>query len=182
MIETEVQSIRVNLVTQNRVVILKEVQGERHLPIWIGDFEAQAIAMELQGIVSPRPLPYDLIKALLGDLGATVDRILVTDLNQDVFYARIIISIDGKSVEIDSRPSDAIAIAVRTHTPILVEESVMDRAGVSLEGDEIDQDAEQAISSSAGPEGQQVDDERLSVFRDFINTLDLDDFDRKRGS
>src|SRR3954463_13288738 len=163
MIETEVQSIRVNLVTQNRVVILKEVQGERHLPIWIGDFEAQAIAMELQGVASPRPLPYDLIKALLGDLGATVDRILVTDLNQDVFYARIIISIDGKSVEIDSRPSDAIAIAVRTHTPILVEESVMDRAGVSLEGDEIDQDAEQAISSSAGPEGQQVDDERLSV-------------------
>ncbi len=182
MIETVVESIRVNLVTQNRVVILKEVEGERHLPIWIGDFEAQAIAMELQGLVSPRPLPYDLIKAVIGDLGATVDRILVTDLAQDVFYARIIISLDGKTVEIDSRPSDAIALAVRTHTPILVEESVMDRAGVSLEPDEGEQDGEQAVSATGAPEGQTVDDERLSVFRDFINTLDLDDFDRKRGS
>jgi bifunctional DNase/RNase len=182
MIETVVESIRVNLVTQNRVVILKEVEGERHLPIWIGDFEAQAIAMELQGLVSPRPLPYDLIKAVIGDLGATVDRILVTDLAQDVFYARIIISMDGKTVEIDSRPSDAIALAVRTHTPILVEESVMDRAGVSLETEEGEQDGEPAVSAGGATEGQQVDDERLSVFRDFINTLDLDDFDRKRGS
>jgi uncharacterized protein len=182
MIETVVESIRVNLVTQNRVVILKEVQGERHLPIWIGDFEAQAIAMELQGLVSPRPLPYDLIKAMIGDLGATVERILVTDLAQDVFYARIVISIDGRTVEIDSRPSDAIAIAVRTHTPILVEESVMDRAGVSLDGDESDEDGEPAGSSAGAPGSQPADDERLSVFRDFINTLDLDDFDRKRGS
>ena len=182
MIETVVESIRVNLVTQNRVVILKEVEGERHLPIWIGDFEAQAIAMELQGLVSPRPLPYDLIKAVIGDLGATVDRILVTDLAQDVFYARIILTLDGKTVEIDSRPSDAIALAVRTHTPILVEESVMDRAGVSLEPDDGEQDVEQAVSATGAAEGQPVDDERLSVFRDFINTLDLDDFDRKRGS
>jgi uncharacterized protein len=182
MIETVVESIRVNLVTQNRVVILKEVQGERHLPIWIGDFEAQAIAMELQGLVSPRPLPYDLIKAVIGDLGATVERILVTDLAQDVFYARIVITMDGRTVEIDSRPSDAIALAVRTHTPILVEESVMERAGVSLDGEEVDEDGEHAESTSGGPGAQPVDDERLSVFRDFINTLDLDDFDRKRGS
>jgi bifunctional DNase/RNase len=182
MIETVVESIRVNLVTQNRVVILKEVQGERHLPIWIGDYEAQAIAMELQGIASPRPLPHDLMKSMLADLGATVDRILVTDLAQDVFFARIIVSLDGKTVEIDSRPSDAIALAVRTHSPILVEESVMDRAGVSLDADDSDPESDQAISSSTSSEGQPVDDERLSVFRDFINTLDLDDFDRKRGS
>jgi uncharacterized protein len=136
MIETVVESIRVNLVTQNRVVILKELQGDRHLPIWIGDFEAQAIAMELQGLASPRPLPYDLIKSVIGDLGGTVERILVTDLAQDVFYARIVIGVDGRTVEIDSRPSDAIALAVRTHTPILVEESVMDRAGVSLDAEE----------------------------------------------
>jgi bifunctional DNase/RNase len=179
MIETVVESIRVNLVTQNRVVILKELQGDRHLPIWIGDFEAQAIAMELQGLASPRPLPYDLIKSVISDLGGAVDRILVTDLAQDVFYARIVISVDGKTVEIDSRPSDAIALAVRTHTPILVDESVMDRAGVSLDGDEADEE------EGASPEGavsQPIDDERLNVFRDFINTLDLDDFDRKRGS
>lgn len=182
MIETVVESIRVNLVTQNRVVILKEVQGERHLPIWIGDFEAQAIAMELQGLVSPRPLPYDLIKAVIGDLGATVDRILVTDLAQDVFYARIVISLDGRTVEIDSRPSDAIALAVRTHTPILVEESVMERAGVSLDGEEGDAESDQGGSAAGATAGQTVDDERLSVFREFINTLDLDDFDRKRGN
>jgi bifunctional DNase/RNase len=179
MIETVVESIRVNLVTQNRVVILKEVQGERHLPIWIGDFEAQAIAMELQGLASPRPLPYDLIKAVINDLGGAVERILVTDLAQDVFYARIVIGVDGRTVEIDSRPSDAIALAVRTHTPILVEESVMERAGVSLDGDEGEE--EDGVPGE-GPARQPIDDERLSVFRDFINTLDLDDFDRKRGS
>jgi bifunctional DNase/RNase len=179
MIETVVESIRVNLVTQNRVVILKELQGDRHLPIWIGDFEAQAIAMELQGLASPRPLPYDLIKSVIGDLGGTVERILVTDLAQDVFYARIVIGVDGRTVEIDSRPSDAIAVAVRTHTPILVEESVMDRAGVSLDGEEGD---EEEGGSTEGTAAQPIDDERLSVFRDFINTLDLDDFDRKRGS
>jgi bifunctional DNase/RNase len=179
MIETVVESIRVNLVTQNRVVILKEVQGERHLPIWIGDFEAQAIAMELQGLASPRPLPYDLIKAVINDLGGAVERILVTDLAQDVFYARIVIGVDGRTVEIDSRPSDAIALAVRTHTPMLVEESVMERAGVSLDGDEGED--EEGVPSE-GPATQPIDDERLSVFRDFINTLDLDDFDRKRGS
>jgi len=182
MIETVVESIRVNLVTQNRVVILKEVQGERHLPIWIGEFEAQAIAMELQGIASPRPLPYDVMKSILVDLGASVDRILVTDLAQDVFFARIIVTLDGKTVEIDSRPSDAIALAVRTHTPILVDEAVMDRAGVNLETDDGEQESEPSLTSSSSGENQTVDDERLSVFRDFINTLDLDDFDRKRGS
>jgi bifunctional DNase/RNase len=89
---------------------------------------------------------------------------------------------DGRTVEIDSRPSDAIALAVRTHTPILVEESVMERAGVSLDGEEVDEGGEHAESTPGGPGAQPVDDERLSVFRDFINTLDLDDFDRKRGS
>jgi bifunctional DNase/RNase len=181
MIETVVESIRVNLVTQNRVVMLKEVQGERHLPIWIGDFEAQAIAMELQGLAAPRPLPYDIMKAIVGDMGGTVDRILVTDLAQDVFYARIVIAMNGRSVEIDSRPSDAIALAVRTRSPIMVDEAVMERAGVSLEGDDVDDDEKAgrpASESTAVP----VDEERLSVFRDFINTLDLDDFDRKRGS
>ncbi|MGH2561770.1 MAG: bifunctional nuclease family protein [Thermomicrobiales bacterium] len=179
MIETVVESIRVNLVTQNRVVMLKEVQGERHLPIWIGDFEAQAIAMELQGLAAPRPLPYDVMKSIVGDMGGTVDRILVTDLAQDVFFARIVIAVNGRTVEIDCRPSDAIALAVRARAPIMVEESVMDRAGVSLDGD--DDDGKPAHPNGEST-GAPVDEERLSVFRDFINTLDLDDFDRKRGS
>jgi len=183
MIETVVESIRVSLVTQHRVVILKEVQGERHLPIWIGAYEAEAIAMELQGVAAARPLPYDLMKALIGDLGGKVDRILVTDLAQDVFYARIVLEQNGRAVEIDSRPSDAIALAVRAQVPILVEESVMDRAGVALDGSN---DAEERSTPEGGSleraTADRADDEQLSVFRDFINTLDFEDFDKKRGN
>jgi uncharacterized protein len=179
MIETVVESIRVSLVTQHRVVILKEVDGERHLPIWIGAYEAEAIAMELQGVVASRPLPYDLIKNIIGDLGGTVDRIIVTDLSQDVYYARLVIQQHGNQVEIDSRPSDAIAIAVRLGVPILVDEAVMDRAGVTL--GEGDGDDDETIAG-ATPQEPHISEEQLSVFRDFINTLDLDDFDRKKGN
>ena len=182
MIETIVESIRVNLVTQNRVVFLKEVHGERHLPIWIGDFEAQAIAMELQGVASPRPLPYDLIKSIIGDVEGKVERVLVTDLSQDVFYARIVIKMPNRTVEVDSRPSDAIAVAVRTGAPILVDESVMERAGVSLDGDGDPDDELPQTPSLERDISSTVDEEKLSVFKDFINTLDLDDFERKRGS
>lgn len=183
MIETVVESIRVSLVTQHRVVILKEVQGERHLPIWIGAYEAEAIAMELQGVAAARPLPYDLMKALIGDLGGKVDRILVTDLAQDVFYARIVVEQNGRAVEIDSRPSDAIALAVRAQVPILVEESVMDRAGIALDGSDETNESSTSEGGSLEPgTAERPDDERLSVFRDFINTLDFEDFDKKRGN
>ncbi len=173
MIETIVESIRVSLMTQARVVILKEVDGERHLPIWIGPFEAEAIAMELQSIPSNRPLPYDLLRSVIGELGAEVRRILITEISNDVFYARIVIDSNGSSVEIDSRPSDAIALAVRVKVPIFVDDSVMDRAGVRLADDEDDETDEPAR------EGAPISEERLGVFRDFINTLDLDDFEKK---
>lgn len=176
MIETVVESIRVSLVTQHRVVILREVEGDRHLPIWIGSFEAEAIAMVLQGVDSARPLPYDLIVAMIADLGAEVRQIVVTDLNQDVFYANIVVDRDGSTFPIDSRPSDAIALAVRAGVPILVEETVMDQAGVRL-GDEEDEDAEIPDSEQVA---EDIDEESLSAFRDFIDTLDLDDFG-KRG-
>lgn len=187
MIETVVESIRVSLVTQHRVVILKEVTGERHLPIWIGAYEAEAIAMELQGVSASRPLPYDIMRALITELGGTVERILITDLSQDVFYARIVISTATGNVEIDSRPSDAIALAVRVTVPILVDESVMDKAGVTLgaeddEDDELEDDIAGDLSEEREASPRAADDERLSVFRDFINTLDLDDFDRKKGN
>jgi hypothetical protein len=178
MIETVVESIRVSLVTQHRVVILKEVHGERHLPIWIGAYEAEAIAMELQGVTAARPLPYDLIRNTIGEMGGQVDRIVVTDLSQDVFYARIVIQQNGRNVEIDSRPSDAIALAVRAKVPILVDESVMERAGVTLGADD-DSDDEPSDAAEPGAAGNE---EQLAVFRDFINTLDLDDFDRKKGN
>jgi bifunctional DNase/RNase len=182
MIETVVESIRVSLVTQHRVVILKEVDGERHLPIWIGSYEAEAIAMELQGVSASRPLPYDLMRTLIEDLGATVERITVTDLSDDVFYARIVLRQNGREVEIDSRPSDAIALAVRARVPILVDDGVMEKAGVMLSSDDDGEGDGEGISHPELERAADVDEERLSVFRDFINTLDLDDFDRKSGN
>lgn len=178
MIETVVESIRVSLVTQHRVVILREVEGDRHLPIWIGPFEAEAIAMVLQGVGSARPLPYDLLTNVVSELGASVSRIVVSDLNQDVFYARIVLSHNGSEVTIDSRPSDAIALAVRAKIPILVDEGVMDRAGIQL-GDEDEEGEEGGIS--ADQYGEPVDEEQLSAFRDFIDSLDLDDFGKPRS-
>lgn len=171
MVETVVESIRVSLVSNHRVVILKETEGPRHLPIWIGPFEAEAIAMELQGMGSPRPLTHDLIKSIISELGARVNRILVTDLNRDVFYARIILELNGRSLEVDSRPSDAIALAVRVKAPILVEDEVMARASVVL-GEEGEPEA--------ASEQTEVDDEKLAVFRDFVNSLDLDDLDKPK--
>lgn len=193
MIETTVESIRVSLVTQNRVVILKEVDGDRHLPIWIGAYEAEAIAMELQGVTATRPLPYDLFRALLGELDVTVTRIVITDLSDQVFYARVVLERAGATFELDSRPSDAIAIAVRTGARILVTESIMEQVGVAMDGDD---DAEvevrhpadtPAFTSPPAAETRESGapapgDEQLGVFRDFINSLDLDDFDRKRSN
>jgi uncharacterized protein len=179
MIETVVESIRVSLVTQARVVILKEVEGERHLPIWIGPFEAEAIAMELQGITASRPLPYDLMRSVIVELGAEVRRIVITEISNDVFYARIIVDRDGLGIELDSRPSDAIALAVRVKVPIFVDETVMDRAGVHLDDDTEDTDSEDDVER--GDSGS-IPEERLSAFRDFIDTLDLDDFGTKRGN
>ena len=118
---------------------------------------------------------------LIGDLGGHVERILVTDLSQDVFYARIVIAQNGREVEIDSRPSDAIALAVRAKAPILVDEAVMERAGVTLGSEDDDEDEPSGAERPAALEGK-VDEERLSVFRHFINSLDLDDFDRKKGN
>lgn len=178
MIETVVESIRVSLVTQHRVVILREVDGDRHLPIWIGPFEAEAIAMVLQGVGSARPLPYDLLTAVVSELGASVMSIIVNDLNQDVFYARIILDHAGSEVPIDSRPSDAIALAVRAKIPILVDESVMDRAGIRLGDEDDDVEGRPQMTDELG---QPVDEEQLSAFRDFIDSLDLDDFGKPRS-
>jgi bifunctional DNase/RNase len=181
MIETIVESIRVSLVNQNRVVILKELEGSRHLPIWIGVYEAEAIAMEIQGVTAARPLPYDLVKAAIVDLGGVIERVAVTELSDEIYYARIFVRQGERSVEIDSRPSDAIAIAVRAQVPILVDERVMDQASLVPDDDDDDAATPAAVEAeSLGGAGG--GDEDLSVFRDFINTLDLDDFDKKAGA
>lgn len=177
MIEAIVDSIRVNLLNQNRVLFLREAQGERHLPIWIGEFEAQAIVAEMQGMTPQRPLPYDLLMSMLGDLDARVARVVVNDLSHDIYYARIVIERSGEFFEIDSRPSDAIAIAVRAHCPIFVDDTVMDRAGVSISEDE--NAVENGDHSNAASVGLPSEDEGLTIFRDFINTLDIDDLDTR---
>src|SRR5690606_32418748 len=132
---------------------------------------------------SPRPLPYDLMKAMISELEGTIDRVVVTDLSQDVFYARTVVSVGGRSIDIDSRPSDAIALAVRSGSSIFVEEGVMERAGVSLESEaEVEEAGQSTLSSPERSPSTPAEDDRLTIFRDFINTLDLDDFERGRSS
>ena len=136
MIELLVESVRINLATQQRVVILKAKTAERYLFIWIAHAEAYSIAIQLQGTASPRPLTHDLLKDVIEGMGATIVRIEIADLIDDIFYARMILDLAGKQIEIDARPSDAFALAIRAHAPIFVEESILERAGVSLDARE----------------------------------------------
>jgi bifunctional DNase/RNase len=170
MIEMSIESIRVSLVNYQRVVILKEKGAERYLPIWIGPAEADAIAVRLQEVAVARPLTHDLLRSVIDALGAQINCVIVNDLTNDTFYARLLLDVDGKSVEIDSRPSDAIALAVRADVPIFAEESVLDKAGVVLDGDKV------VDKDTVDPEEL----ERMSAFRDFIESLDLDDFEKRK--
>ena len=179
MIEMTIDSIRVSLMNYQRVVILKEKAAERYLPIWIGPAEADAIAVKLQGVSLPRPLTHDLLHSVIGALGANINSIIINDLKSDTFYAKIILNVDGGQTEIDSRPSDALALAVRAKAPIFADEEVLDKAGILL-----DKETGKPIAPETdGAEGKIVPEDelkRLSAFTDFINTLDLDDFE-KRG-
>jgi bifunctional DNase/RNase len=159
MIKVTVDSIRASLMSEHRVIILKEINAERYLPIWIGPYEADAIAIRLRKIEVARPLTHDLLNNAITEMGGEVSHITVNDLRNDTFYAQITVNLDGRRVEIDSRPSDAIALAVRANVPIFVEEDVMAQAGITPETD-ITED---------------TDDESLSAFRDFIDSLNLDD-------
>ena len=176
MMEMVIDSIRVSLMNYQRVVILKEKVSDRYLPIWIGPAEADAIAVKLQDVTVPRPLTHDLLRSMLESLGAAVSHIVVTDLNNDTFYAKVIIKSNGKEIEVDSRPSDAIALAVRTQAPIFAHEGVLDKAGVLL-----DKETGRPIEAEGDEQGNKPVDaaeiERLSAFKDFIQTLDMEDFD-----
>ena len=169
MIEVKIDSIRVSLMSQHRVVVLKEIDSDRYLPIWIGPFEADAITLQLQGVQVARPLTHDLLKSVIEQMGAKISHIVVTELKNDTFYAHIVMDVDGKSIEIDSRPSDAIALAVRVSAPLFVAEQVMVDASIVPETglDELEPDKGAPVSAE--------EEEQLSAFRDFINELDLDD-------
>ncbi len=165
MVECMIDSVRVSLMTQHRVVVLKETDSDRYLPIWIGPFEADAITIQLQGVQVPRPLTHDLLKSVIRELGVKVSHVLVTELRNDTFFAQIVVDVNGKSMEIDSRPSDAIALAVRVGAPIFVSEQVMSLASIT---------PEEGLSLEATtPE----EEEGLAIFRDFVESLDLDDLE-----
>ena len=159
-IEVVVESVRVHMLSSQHVVILKELGRDRYLPIWIGPWEANAIAMRLQGVEPERPLSHDLMVSLVRDLGGVVREVDIVDLEAETFIARIVVEAGGRVHEVDARPSDALALAVRTGAPVFAAEEVLDRAGVRPGSDESDD-----------PDSP---DERLSVFRDFVNSLDMD--------
>lgn len=173
MIEMKIESIRVSLMNYQRVVILREKEANRYLPIWIGPAEADAIAVKLQNMELARPLTHDLLQSVIGVLGASVNFVLVNALQNDTFYAKLFLNVDGTQVEVDSRPSDALALAVRTGSAIYAEESVLDKAGIAL-------DEETGKPVAEGKVDEQELKE-LSAYKEFIDTLDLEDF-RKRQS
>ena len=179
MVELTIESIRVSLMNYQRVVILKEKESDRYLPIWIGPAEADAIAVRLQEVAVARPLTHDLLRSILDALGASIEYVLVNDLANDTFFARIMLNVDGKSMEIDSRPSDAIALAVRAQAPIFADESVLEKAGVRLDQEGQPLEGLAGDGPEATKEVSPEELEKLSPFRDVIEGLDLEDFDKK---
>ncbi len=176
MREMSIESVRLSLMNYQRVVILREKDSDRYLPIWIGPAEADAIAVRLQAVNVVRPMTHDLLRNTIEQLGGRVVYILVSDMSNDTFFARIVLDVRGDTMEIDSRPSDAIALAVRTEVPIFAEESVLDAAGVLLDEDgEARSPADAASQKPIDP----AELERLGAFKDFIEGLDLSDFEKK---
>ena len=175
MIEMSIDSIRMSMMNYQRVVILKEKNADRFLPIWIGPAEADAIAIKLQGVTPPRPLTHDLLESSITALGATVDYVVVTDLQNDTFYAKLVLDFNGERIELDSRPSDAMALAVRVGAPIYAEESVLERAGIVLDS-ETGKPIPQSSKENAEPTEEEL--RSLSAFREVIESLDLEDLDR----
>jgi bifunctional DNase/RNase len=155
MVELSLVGVRVELPSNQPIVLLKETQGERYLPIWIGAVEATAIAFALQGIQTPRPMTHDLMRDILRETDIEVERILISELVDQTFFALIRMSLDGKSAEVSSRPSDAIALAVRINAPIFAAEEVLEQAGIELKDDE---------------------ETEVEKFREFLDQVTPDDF------
>ena len=155
MIEMNLVGVRVELPTNQPIVLLKEKEGERFLPIWIGAMEATAIAFALQGIVTARPMTHDLMKNLLEEIGVRVDKIVITELRDGTFYAVIQMQQNGSSLEVSSRPSDAIALAVRVNVPVFANEEVLTEASIVIRDDE---------------------EQEVEKFREFLEQVNPEDF------
>lgn len=171
MRELIIDSIRVGLRHYRRVVVLKEKEADRYITIWIGSDVADAIALRLQEVTVPRPQSHDLMLTLMQGLGGTLTQVSVTDLRDDTFFATLHVQVDGREIQVDSRPSDAIALAVRAGVPIYASDEVMDRAGIVLDDDE---EIEEPVAADPRPPTPE-ELEKLAVFRDFVAGLDLDD-------
>ena len=162
MMEVRLTAVRVDMHSNTPVVLLQELGGDRSLPIFIGAPEATAIAFALQGVEVQRPMTHDLMKDLLEALGVNVERVVVTEVRDATYYAEIHLVMAGRSLELSSRPSDAIALAARTHAPLYVEDDLMESAGVVLEDDE--------------EEGDEPPEEIVLEFREFLDRVRPEDF------
>lgn len=185
MMELLIDSIRVSLLNHQRVVILKQKDVDRYLPIWIGPPEADAIAVRLQEVSVPRPLTHDLLHNSIKDLGGVIDHIVVSSMENDTYYATIVVRQGDTTVEIDARPSDALALAVRASVQIFAAPEVMEKCGVRLDKDSGlavvgEDEVSVPISEVGGPVGEE-EREKLSAFADFIESLDLGDMDKPSG-
>ncbi|MCF6277141.1 MAG: bifunctional nuclease family protein [Anaerolineales bacterium] len=168
MIEVTIDSVRVSLMSPQRVIVLRQLDAERYLPIWVGPYEAESITVALQEIEMIRPLTHDLLKNVFTTFNARIVHVEIISLREDIFFGNIIVEANGETIKIDSRPSDAIAMAVRAHVPILVDPGVMDSAGILPEAD-IQESMPPADGNNSANE-----DERLSIFEDFLETLEND--------
>ena len=181
LVEMVVESVRVHMLSSRHVVILKEAARDRYLPIWIGPWDASAIAMKLQGLTPERPLTHDLFATTLEALGARIDRVVISELADETFHARIMLERDGQIVEVDARPSDALALAVRAGVRIFAADAVLEQA--ALGGDRgIADDDDGGEGSTLEATGERLVDPRLDVFRDFVNSLDADAESEGRSS
>ena len=178
MVEVMIDSVRVSLTNQQRIVLLRELERERYLPIWIGPFEAEAITISLQEIEVARPQTHDLLISSLEGLNARLLRVEVIALKGEVFYGNLVVDMEGQSFNVDARPSDCIALAVRAHVPILVDRQVMREAAIVPEAD-VQAQVLNPESEGAQPLEPEVDPEearkRLSVFEDFLKNVNLGD-------
>ncbi len=187
LVEMVVESVRVHMLSNRHVVILKDAARDRYLPIWIGAWEASSIAMKLQGLTTERPLTHDLFAEALERFDIGIDRIEILNLADETYHARLVLAVGDRTVELDARPSDCIALAVRRQTRILVADEVLDQAALSADPGDRDDDEEGGAHPSRTSVdrdyrrevpveslGEAVVDERLDMFREFINSLDQD--------
>ena len=171
LIEMTIKGLMVDPITNTPIVILKDKDGDRVLPIWVGIFEANAIALQIENIATPRPMTHDLLRNIITDLDGQVDRIVVSDLKENTFYAIVHLTVRGERVAVDARPSDAIALALRTRAPILVDETVIENAKtVDFGSERMDNDrVQQWLEASTRPNFRNTRCE-LSAGRQFGNS------------